>query len=64
MEERERINIQDPSNLQQWCQRFECSERELMYCVGKVGTSVSSIESYLYMNRMLISKWNEASNRL
>lgn len=59
MEKRERINIHDTLSLEQWCHRFNCNKYELLFCVGKVGTSVTSIESYLYMNRLLISKWNQ-----
>lgn len=57
MNERQRINVQDRTSIETWCERLECSESELMYCVSKVGTSIASIECYLYMNRSLLQKW-------
>lgn len=46
-----RVQVQDKTDIQYWCSHFDCSEIELFYCISKVGTSISSIESYMYMNR-------------
>jgi hypothetical protein len=57
MNERERVRPQDTASIHFWCNQLNCTESELMYCISKVGTSIKSIESYLYMNRTILQKW-------
>ena len=54
---KERVDIHNKANVENWCSTFGCTESELFYCMSKVGSSVSAIESYLTMNRNLIQIW-------
>ena len=53
-----RLNIHDGDSITDFCRRLNCSEKELFYCVAKVGTSYTSIECYLHMNRALLDQWS------
>jgi len=54
-----RLNIHDTNSITDFCHRLNCSEKELFYCVAKVGTSYTSIECYLHMNRSLVDQWSQ-----
>lgn len=54
-----RLNIHDIDSVADFCKRLNCSEKELFYCVAKVGTSFTSIECYLHMNRSLVDQWSQ-----
>ncbi len=53
----ERLNIHNREERNEWCSLLNCSDAELMYCVSKVGTSYSSLESYLKMNKEILKIW-------
>ena len=59
-----RLNIQDKNSISEFCRKLDCTEKELMYCVSKVGTSLTSIECYMHMNRSLLEQWSGQSSKV
>lgn len=53
-----RVDIHNKTNISYWSSELKCSEEELLYCISKVGSSVSAIESYLHMNKSLLQVWS------
>lgn len=53
-----RVDIHSKTNISYWSSELKCSEEELLYCISKVGSSVSAIESYLHMNKSLLQIWS------
>jgi hypothetical protein len=56
---RVRVNISDSSDILNWSKQLDCSEKELLFCVSKVGTVISTIEKYLQLNREMLTRWIE-----
>lgn len=46
-----KIDIQNPEELNRWCQRLECNREQLLYCVMKVGNSPGAVTDFLHMNK-------------
>lgn len=42
-----RINLNQPYEVNYWCNKFHCTEATLIAAVSAVGTSASTVESYL-----------------
>ncbi|WP_425357331.1 DUF3606 domain-containing protein [Fluviicola taffensis] len=53
-----RVDIHNKTNISFWSSELKCSEKELLYCISKVGSSISAIESYLHMNKSLLQVWS------
>jgi hypothetical protein len=53
-----RVDIHSKTNISHWSSELNCSEEELLYCISKVGSSISAIESYLHMNKSLLQLWS------
>lgn len=53
-----RVDIHSKVNITYWSSELKCSEEELLYCISKVGSSISAIESYLHMNKSLLQVWS------
>lgn len=53
-----RVDIHSKVNISYWSGELKCSEEELLYCISKVGSSISAIESYLHMNKSLLQVWS------
>lgn len=53
-----RVDIHSKMNIMHWSSELKCSEEELLYCISKVGSSVTAIESYLHMNKSLLQVWS------
>ena len=45
--ESRRINLNEPYEVRDWCQRFGCTETQLKQAVREVGVQASAVESYL-----------------
>lgn len=44
------LDLNNRKEVKQWCDKFNCSEEVLRYCVANVGYSLISIEAFLCMN--------------
>lgn len=53
-----RVDIHSKTNISHWSSELNCSEEELLYCISKVGSSITAIESYLHMNKSLLQLWS------
>ncbi|WP_430405785.1 DUF3606 domain-containing protein [Fluviicola sp.] len=53
-----RVDIHSKVNITYWSSELNCSEEELLYCISKVGSSITAIESYLHMNKSLLQVWS------
>ncbi len=53
-----RVDIHNKVNITYWSSELKCSEEELLYCISKVGSSITAIESYLHMNKSLLQVWS------
>lgn len=42
-----RIDINDPQEIRNWCETFECSKGKLIAAVMIVGDSAKAVEKYL-----------------
>lgn len=42
-----RIDINDPAEIQNWCNSFNCTEEQLKIAVSAVGTSGKAVKKYL-----------------
>ena len=45
--DRKRIDINDPSEVRNWCRALQCTKSELKAAVKAVGTSASKVEKWL-----------------
>lgn len=45
--DRKRIDVNDTSEVNNWCESFGCTEAELKAAVAAVGTSAAAVKSYL-----------------
>jgi hypothetical protein len=45
--DRSRINVNEPHELQYWCQKLGCTEIQLKQAIREVGVQASAVESYL-----------------
>jgi hypothetical protein len=55
------VNMEDSMSIKEHAKKLECTEKELIYCIKKVGKSVRSIELYLEMNRDFVEYVNQAT---
>lgn len=46
-EDPKRINLNQDHEVEYWCDKFDCSEKELRNAVSKVGDSASTVQRYL-----------------
>ena len=42
-QDRSRVNVNEPSEMEWWCARFNCSEEELREAVNAVGASAEAV---------------------
>jgi hypothetical protein len=43
----ERVNPHEPNERKYWCQKFTCTDVQLMHAVRAVGTSADAVRSFL-----------------
>lgn len=44
------IDIMDDANIAMWCERLNCSMKDLLEAISKVGNSATAVDAYLTMN--------------
>jgi hypothetical protein len=49
--DRERVNVVEGYEVRYWCDKFDCSERELRDAVEEVGPMAKKVEAYLEAKR-------------
>ena len=45
--DRNRVNVQEPHEVQYWTRKFGCSEQQLKEAVSRVGVMAADVEVYL-----------------
>jgi hypothetical protein len=45
--DRSRVNVNDPSEVARWCEKFGCSETQLRTAVKVVGVTVSKVRDHI-----------------
>lgn len=46
-EDSQRINLNQPYEVQYWCDKFDCTEDDLQDAVDAVGNSAADVQTYL-----------------
>ena len=49
--DRKNINVDKPSDVDWWCQKLRCTEEELRNAIQTAGTSSTTVNEYLKVNR-------------
>jgi hypothetical protein len=56
------IDLTSAEEIEKLCSELNCDEQTLRRCVNYVGRSITSIESFLFMNRSLLEATNNNIN--
>ena len=51
VQDRNKINLSDASEVTHWCNKLGCSETQLRYAVKTVGNAVSKVRAHLNQRR-------------
>jgi hypothetical protein len=43
----DRVNPHEPNEVRYWCQKFSCTDIQLMHAVRAVGTSADAVRQFL-----------------
>lgn len=49
-----KVDVCCPENVQECCNKLDCTKEQLFYCIGRVGKELQTIETYWSMNKDIL----------